>query len=132
MLLCPIRIGGGDVPGTGYEISWIGEVPVVWAPAEVDLTNAGDLREAMRSCMDAGHTTLVVDMRETTFCDSAGLKQIVQANRQAVAAGGEVRLVISDASVLRILSIIGVDRVVPIFTDLDEAVAEATAPSQPA
>jgi anti-sigma B factor antagonist len=132
MLLSPIRIGGGDMPGTGYEINWVDGVPVVSAPAEVDLTNAGELREAMRSCMDAGHTTLVVDMRETKFCDSAGLKQIVQANRRAVAAGGEVRLVISDASVLRILAIIGVDRVVPIFTDLDEAVAEESAPSLPA
>jgi anti-sigma B factor antagonist len=133
MLLCLIRIDGGDMPGTGYEIkiSWVDGMPVVSAPAEVDLTNAGDLREAMRSCLDAGHTTLVVDMRETTFCDSAGLEQIVQANRRAVAADGEVRLVISDASVLRILAIIGVDRVVPIFTDLDEAVAEAPAPSRP-
>ena len=119
------------MPGTGFEINWIDRVPVVSTPAQVDLTNAGDLREAMRACMDAGYATLVVDMSETTFCDSAGMKQIVQANRRAVAAGGEVRLVVSDAAVLRILAIIGVDRIMPIFTDLDEAVAEESAPSRP-
>jgi anti-sigma B factor antagonist len=120
------------MPGTGYEVRWVDGVPVVSAPAEIDITNAGDLREAMRSCLDAGHTTLVVDMSETTFCDSAGVDQLVQANRQAVAAGGEVRLVIGAASVMRLLAIVGVDRVVPIFTNLDEAVTEMSAPSRPA
>jgi anti-sigma B factor antagonist len=107
-------------------------MPVVPAPAEIDVTNAGDLREAMRSCIDAGHTTLVVDMSETTFCDSAGMGQLVQAHQQAVAAGGEVRLVIGAVSVMRLLAIVGVDRVVPVFTSLDEAVMEASATSPPA
>jgi anti-sigma B factor antagonist len=124
------------MPGTGFEISRVDEVPVVSAPAEIDVTNAGGLREAMRSCLDAGHTTLVVDMSETTFCDSAGVEQLVQANRQAVAAGGEVRLVIGAVSVMRLLAIVGVDRMLPIFTSLDEAVTETStetsAPSRPA
>jgi anti-sigma B factor antagonist len=124
------------MPGTGFEISRVDEVPVVSAPAEIDVTNAGGLREAMRSCLDAGHTTLVVDMSETTFCDSAGVEQLVQANRQAVAAGGEVRLVIGAVSVMRLLAIVGVDRMLPVFTSLDEAVTETStetsAPSRPA
>lgn len=124
------------MPGTGHEIRWVDGLPVASAPAELDITNAGDLGEAMRSCLDAGHTTLVVDMSETTFCDSAGVEQLVQANQQAVAAGGEVRLVIGAVPVMRLLAIVGVDRVVPIFTSLDEAVmetsTETSAPSRPA
>jgi anti-sigma B factor antagonist len=107
-------------------------VPVVSAPAEIDISNAGGLREAMRSCLDGGYTTLVVDMSDTTFCDSAGVEQLVQAHRQAMAEGGEVRLVIGAVPVMRLLAIVGVDRVMPIFTSLDEAVTETSAPSRPA
>jgi anti-anti-sigma factor len=86
----------------------------------------------MQSCTDPEHTTLVVDMSETTFCDSAGVSELVQAHKRAEAAGGEVRLVISGASVMRLLAIIGVDRVLPIFTSLEDAIEEASAPSPPA
>jgi anti-sigma B factor antagonist len=105
---------------------------VVSAPAEVDITNVNGLLQAMQSCTDPEHTTLVVDMSETTFCDSAGVSELVQAHKRAEAAGGEVRLVISGASVMRLLAIIGVDRVMPIFTSLEDAVEEASAPSPPA
>lgn len=120
------------MPGTGYEIRWVDGLPVVPAPAEIDVTNAGELRRAIQSCTDPENPTPVVDMSETTFCDSAGVEQLVQAHRQAAAAGGEIRLVIGSASVMRILTIVGVDRLVPIFTSLEEAVAEAPEPSRPA
>jgi anti-sigma B factor antagonist len=120
------------MPGTGYEISWVDGVPVVSAPAEVDVTNVEELLQAMRACTHPEHATLVVDMSETTFCDSAGFSQLVQAHRRAAAAGGEVRLVISAASVMRLLSIIGVDRIMPIFTNLEDAIEEAPAPIHPA
>lgn len=117
------------MPGTGYEIRWVDGLPVVAAPAEIDVTNAGELGEAMRSCTDAEHATLVVDMSETTFCDSAGVEQLVQAHRQAAAAGGEVRLVIGTIGVMRVLAIVGVDRMMAIFTSLDEALQEESTPS---
>ena len=105
---------------------------MISAPAEVDISNADELQRAMRSCTDAEHATLVVDMSETTFCDSAAVNQLVRAQKRAAAAGGEVRLVISTASVMRLLAIIGVDRVLPIFTSLEDAVEEASAASRPA
>ena len=104
---------------------------MVSAPGQVDLTNAGELRQAVLSCTDAGHMTLVVDMSETAFCDSAGVNQLVQAHKRAVAAGGELRLVIGTASVMRILAITGADRLLSIFPSVDEAVAEEHAPSSP-
>jgi anti-sigma B factor antagonist len=119
------------VPGTGYEIGWADGIPVVSAPAEIDVTNADELRQAIRSCTDAEHATLVVDLSKTTFCDSAGMEQLVHAHRQAVAAGGEARLVIGSASVMRVLALVGVDRVVPIFTSVEDAIAEAPAPTRP-
>jgi anti-sigma B factor antagonist len=120
------------MPGAGFEIRLADGVPVVSAPAEIDVTNAGRLGQAIRSCADAGHTTQVVDMSETTFCDSAGLEQLVQAHRQAVATGGELRLVIGTASVMRILALVGADRMMPIFTSLDDALEQEVPAPGPA
>jgi anti-sigma B factor antagonist len=120
------------MPGSGYKIRRVEGVPVLSAPAEIDFSNVSELRRAVLSCIDAGDTTPVVDLRKTTFCDSAGVSQLVQAHRRAVAAGGELRLVVSAGPVRRILAIVGADRVLSVFTSVDEAVVEAPARSRPA
>src|SRR5204863_6623448 len=64
----------------------------------------------------------VVDMTRTQFCASAGLGVLVRAHKQALADGGEMRLVIpASAPVLRIFALTGIDQVIPKFADLAEA-----------
>ena len=75
-----------------------------------------------------GHAVLVVDMRGTACCDSTGLHQHVRAHNRATAEGGEVRLVITAPTVLRLFAIVGIDRFFPIFNSLDEAVASPATP----
>ncbi len=120
------------MPGKGCEVRRVKGVPVVSSPAEIDVTNAGELLRAIRSCTDAGHTVLVVDMSETTFCDSAALNQLLQEHKRLAAAGGGLRLLVGAGSVIRLLAIVGVDRLLPTFTSLEEALAEAPASSHPA
>ena len=48
-------------------------VPVVIAPDEIDITNAGALRAALLRAAARPGPALVVDMTRTRFCDSAGL-----------------------------------------------------------
>ncbi len=103
---------------------------MVLAPAEIDVTNADELVRALRSRSDAGHTVLVIDMRQTTFCDSAALNHLLQEHKRLASAGGGLRLVIGTAPVIRLLAIVGIDRFVPTFTSLGEAVAEVPADSR--
>jgi anti-anti-sigma factor len=51
--------------------------PVVTAPAEIDVTTAGQLRAMLAEWASRGHTTLVVDLAGAQFCDSAGLTVLV-------------------------------------------------------
>jgi anti-sigma B factor antagonist len=102
-------------------------VPVVAAPEEIDITNAPDLRSALLAAAACGHGSLVVDMTRTQFCDSAGLHTLVAAHKRAQADGGAMLLVIPAPAVLRVFAITGVDRVIPSFTSLDEALAQASA-----
>jgi hypothetical protein len=48
----------------------------------------------------------------------------MSAHKRARSEGGQVLLVIADAAVLRIFAITALDRVIPNFTSLDEALAQ--------
>jgi anti-sigma B factor antagonist len=100
-----------------------GGVPVVTAPEEIDVANAATLRAALLEAAARGDGTLVVDMSQTQFCDSAGLHVLVRAHQRAEANGGQVLLVISAASVLRIFAVTGIDRMIPAFSTLEQALA---------
>ena len=116
------------MPDLGFPVEVVRGVPVVAAPEEIDITNAAGLRAALLESAARGHGTLVVDMTRTRFCDTAGLHVLVGAHKRARAEGGEVLLVIPGAAgVLRIFAITGLDRVIPNFTSLEQALAHAPA-----
>ena len=101
-------------------------VPVVAAPEEIDITNAPELRSALLEAAAHGHGSLVADLSQTQFCDSSGLHTLLAAHKRATAAGGEMLLVIRANAVLRVFTITGVDQIIPNFTSLEEALAQAS------
>ena len=113
-----------------FPVELVSGVPVVTAPEEIDITSAPALRSALLEAAADGSRTLVADMTRTRFCDSSGLHVLLAAHKRAKAEGGELRLVIPGAAVLRILAITGVDRMIPNFTSLDDALAR-TSPDGP-
>jgi anti-sigma B factor antagonist len=102
-------------------------VPVVAAPEEIDITNAPELRSALLEAAAHGHGTLVADLSRTQFCDSSGLHTLLAAHKRATAAGGDMLLVLPGNAVLRVFTITGVDRIIPNFTSLEEALAQTSA-----
>jgi anti-sigma B factor antagonist len=102
-------------------------LPVVGAPDEVDVANAGELRAALLEAAAHGTGTLVVDLSRTEFCDSAGLNVIVRAHQRAQHEGGELRLVAGGAHVVRLLTVTGLDQVIPSYATLAEALAATPA-----
>jgi anti-sigma B factor antagonist len=115
------------MPEDKFPVEVVGGVPVVAAPEEIDITNAEALRSALIAAAADGHRTLVVDMTGTQFCDSSGLHTLIAAHKRAEAEGREVLLVISGTAVLRVFALTGMDRVIPNFTSLAEALAQAPA-----
>jgi anti-sigma B factor antagonist len=110
-----------------FSFEVVNDVPVVAAPEEIDITNAPELRAALVEAATHGHGTLVADLTRTQFCDSAGLHTLVAAHKQAKAAGGEMLLVIRSAGVRRVFAITCLDRVIPHFMSLEEALAQTSA-----
>jgi anti-sigma B factor antagonist len=106
-------------------------VPVVAAPAEIDISNADWLQAVLQEAAARGHARFVLDMTGTQFCASSGVGVLVQAHKRALAEGGELRLVNpASAAVLHVFAITGIDRVIPNFTGLDAALAPAPAAPQ--
>jgi anti-sigma B factor antagonist len=64
-------------------------------------------------------------MTATTFCDSAGITMLIRAQKRATAHGAELRLLLRCPNVVRVLKIQGVDAVLPIYHNLEEALAGA-------
>lgn len=123
------------MPDGAYPVEMIVGVPVVRAPAEIDTASAAQLRAVLMTAAGHGHTTVVVDMTRTQFCDSSGLGVLVRAHKQALADGGELRLVIpEDGAVDRIFTLTSLYRFIPRFGSVQEAVLQrpATAIRSPA
>jgi anti-sigma B factor antagonist len=122
-----------------FPVELVRGVPVVTAPEEIDITNAAGLRASLLEAAGleaaglavGGHPAFVVDMTRTRFCDSAGIAALIEAHRRAQAAGGHMLLAVSGAGVPRIFELTGVDRVIPSFTSLEEALAHTPAGTGP-
>lgn len=99
----------------------MGEQAVVTMPTEIDAVNASAVRQALLALPTHGTAVLIIDMSGTLFCDSAGIQVIVEAYRRATATRTTLRLVATE--VRRVLTLIGVDRIIPIYPTLDEALA---------
>jgi anti-sigma B factor antagonist len=118
----------GRMPDDGFPVEMVQGVPVLAAPEEIDITNAAALRSALLTATANGTGTLVVDMTRTQFCDSSGLHTLLAAHKRAEAEGRKILLVIPSTAVLRVFTLTAMDRVIPNFTSLAEALAQTAAP----
>ena len=90
-------------------MAWLRGAAVITLPVEIDISNADQVRDELLSLLNRGPAVLLVDMAETTFCDSAGVNALVRAHQRATANGAELRLVVAAPGVQRVLAITGVD-----------------------
>jgi RNA polymerase sigma-70 factor, ECF subfamily len=94
---------------------------VIALPVEIDMANADRVGQQLGAALAPGVATVIADMTATRFCDSSGLSMLVRAHGQAAANGTELRLVVASAAVLRTLTLVGLDRLLPIYPSLSQA-----------
>lgn len=107
----------------GFPVLWSGRTAVVRLPAEIDLTIADDLREALLSVLNQGALALIADMATTTFCDSAGITALIRAARRAEANDASMRLAAVTPPVHRVFTLVGIDRLIDIYPSVSAALA---------
>jgi anti-anti-sigma factor len=78
---------------------------------EVDLATAGALRQAMADLVQTdGVQRLIVDFMQVSFLDAAGVTALLAGHRLGQAAGVAVDLVNCRPVPLRVLEIVGADK----------------------
>jgi len=97
-------------------------VPVVRVTGEIDVATAPALREHLTTHESAGAPVVVVDLTDVTFVDSTALGVLVGAYRRLGDAGSTLRLVVTEARILKVLEITDLMSVFPVFATVDEAV----------
>jgi anti-anti-sigma factor len=99
-------------------------VLVVSPVGEVDVASAGVLREAAQDAVAAAPRCLVIDLGGLTFCGSTGLVVLLDASRNAAAAGVRFGTVDGPPIVRRVLEITQLGPVLGHQETLDDVVRD--------
>jgi anti-anti-sigma factor len=106
-----------------------GDACVVALSGEHDLASVEDLTDALAQA--ASSPGMIVDLSSTAFIDSAVLGALITSHREAASDGRRWALVIgngSGAAVRRILELTGLDGVMPVYSDVGDALEAGLSP----
>jgi anti-anti-sigma factor len=98
---------------------------VVVLTGEHDLSSVDELRDAFDQAATA--RSVMIDLSDTAFIDSAVLGALIASHRDATEHGRRWALIVgngSGAAVRRILELTGLDAVMPVFSSREEAEAQ--------
>lgn len=98
-------------------------VPVLVVRGEVDLHTAPALRSALYALLDAGRYTIVIDMGEVPYLDSAALGVLVETVRRSREKDGAIYLVSMTPFVRRAFDITRLVRIFEIHATEADAIA---------
>jgi anti-anti-sigma factor len=114
-----------------FPVEWAGRRATVSFPGRVDRSNASQLRDRLQALISRGAAVLVADLSGTASCDHAAVEVMARACQQAAINGTQVRLVVTAPVVRRVLSLEGLDRLVPIYTSTEAAATAGTVEAGP-
>ena len=97
-------------------------VQVVAVSGEVDLATSPVLKDALMPWVEAWHRLVVVDLSHVTFLDSSGMSVLTVFHKRFLQCGGELRVVVTEPGVKRVLEIAGLDAVLLLYDSVIDAV----------
>jgi anti-sigma B factor antagonist len=92
-------------------------------PAEMDITNASGISDLLAAVIGQSPEVITADMTATVFCDSSGVHALARAHELADASGSELRLALGGSPTARIVQLLGLDQIVPVYRDVEESLA---------
>ncbi|MBB2747663.1 UNVERIFIED_ORG: anti-sigma B factor antagonist [Microbispora rosea subsp. rosea] len=107
----------------GVTVSHEATHTLVTLTGELDVISGERLRTVFGKLSEEGGTRLVVDTSELTFCDSMGLRLLLEAHDRAVEAGGFMKLAGVRGVFRRILTVTGLHAAFPIYETPADALA---------
>jgi anti-anti-sigma factor len=98
------------------------DVAVARLEGEIDASNVSDVLERLRSLVSNRSVAMVIDLSATTYLDSAGINILFALGEEMHGRQLRLALVVTPESpILRMITITGLDRVLPVHPGLPEA-----------
>ena len=66
---------------------------------------------------------VLVDLSEVSYVSSVGIPMLVNTAKSVVSRGGKMAFIHPQETVFKVLELVGVPQMIPIFDDLDAAIA---------
>jgi len=90
----------------------------------LDIATAPSLRAALLEAADDGKHDIIVDCSQLEFLDSTGLGALIGAHRRALEHGGNVRLIVNEGPIQRLLTITGLMTVLAVYGSVEAALED--------
>jgi anti-sigma B factor antagonist len=97
-------------------------VSVVNITGRVDSATAPDVEKALQDLIDADRHQVVLDLHDTEYMSSAGLRVLVTTLKAARRSGGDLKLAQLSGRVKDVLDLAGLTPVFNVYGDVVEAV----------
>ncbi|MBV9104320.1 MAG: STAS domain-containing protein [Candidatus Eremiobacteraeota bacterium] len=92
----------------------------------MDIATSPTVRDALLGAAARGQHEIIVDLTNVDFLDSTGLGALIGAHKRAKEEGGQVRLIVQEGQILRLLRITGLLGVFGVYHDVESALAGET------
>lgn len=100
-----------------------GHVSVIAVKGRVDGFSAPQLETALQDVIKAKQYKIIVDMSETEFMSSAGMRALLKARMDTQDKKGELRLAAPTPFIMDSLKLVGLDKLFKIYDTRDAALA---------
>jgi anti-sigma B factor antagonist len=106
----------------------VGNVSIVDLNGKITLgESSAVLRDELNALLAMGRKSIIVNMANVSYVDSAGLGELVGKYTTATNQGGSIKLLHLQSKMKDLLQITKLHTIFPIFEDEDEAVASFSA-----
>jgi anti-sigma B factor antagonist len=96
---------------------------VIAVEGEIHVSTAPEFSGVLAAAIEAGRTSLVLDLSGVMFIDSTGLSVLLNALRRVTRAGGGMAIVCQNPTVLRLFEITRLDSTFDIHAEVEPALA---------
>ncbi|GGU12107.1 STAS domain-containing protein [Streptomyces lateritius] len=100
-----------------------GDLVLAGIAGDLDIATAPHLRAQGLTLIGQGHRHLILDLAAVTFCDSSGFNALVGIFRCAKEPGGSLTLAAVPDRLERLLSLTGLDALLPAYPTAADALA---------
>jgi anti-sigma B factor antagonist len=101
----------------------VGSAQITQLPDEIDIASCDAAQAALLAAVSAPGV-VIADMTGTACCDSAGMRMLLTAHSRARSSGATLRVAVTPGtSVARVMTILGMNRVLSVYDSVEDAQA---------